>query len=101
MSAAISIPGFREEHYRGTSLGVTLAHPLALHLETRVESEKGPQWTTLRPGLVERGTTELKDRNALLSCIRNFREAVEAVVPGAYAWFDEGSLHLTLRAVIA
>eukprot|EP00898_Chlorokybus_atmophyticus_P007833 jgi/Chlat1/8050/Chrsp73S07531 len=30
---------------------------------------------------------------------REFRAAIEAALPGYYAWFDENSLHVTLRAL--
>jgi hypothetical protein len=29
-----------------------------------------------------------------------FRAAVEAEMPGLYAWFEEQSLHVTVRAII-
>lgn len=38
--------------------------------------------------------------SALPGILANFRKAVEAEVPGMYAWFDEASLHVTVRAII-
>lgn len=32
--------------------------------------------------------------------IDRFRQRVDAELPGMYAWFDDSSLHVTLRAVI-
>lgn len=76
--------GNRESHYRGTALGATLVHELACF------SPAG-----------QRGVTS--DRNystALPDIIRRFRLRVEEAMPGAYAWFEEASLHVTIRALI-
>jgi len=47
-----------------------------------------------------RGLQELADRQALLAAIHHFRARVDAALPGMYAWFADGSLHITLRALI-
>lgn len=31
--------------------------------------------------------------------VRRFRDAVDAALPGAFAWFDDGALHCTIRAL--
>ena len=36
----------------------------------------------------------------LLQIIRAFRHQVDSVLPDMYAWFDESSLHVTVRALI-
>jgi hypothetical protein len=33
--------------------------------------------------------------------IRSFRQQVDAALPGMYSWFDDASLHITVRAIIA
>jgi hypothetical protein len=53
-----------------------------------------------RPGLKRRGVQELNDRRRLLAAVEEFRRRVEEEVPGLYCWFDAGSLHVTLRALI-
>ena len=42
-----------------------------------------PAWSSALPGIVSK-----------------FRAAVEREMPGIYAWFDESSLHVTVRAII-
>ena len=39
-------------------------------------------------------------REALLAAVGRFRRRVDAELPGMYAWFDDASLHITLRALI-
>lgn len=53
-----------------------------------------------QPGPRRRGLRELADRRALLAAISRFRARVDAALPGAYAWFSDASLHVTLRALI-
>lgn len=100
MFVAVSKPGSRESHYRGPNIGVTLAHSLGMHLENDVDATKKSH-AHVRPALQHRGATELKDRKALLDCIQEFRQRVDRLLPGAYAWFDNNSLHITVRAIIA
>ena len=38
--------------------------------------------------------------NELLNMIRAFREEVDYIVPGMYAWFEDSSLHVTVRALM-
>lgn len=65
--------GNREMHYRGNAMGATLVH-----------------WVQ-PPGL---GGAAVQ---ALLSAVQAFRREVDATLPGMYAWFDDASLHVTLR----
>jgi hypothetical protein len=37
--------------------------------------------------------------SAILPVLREFRAAVDAALPGVYSWFDEGSLHCTVRSL--
>lgn len=74
----VAKPGSREGHYRGDRLGVTLAHPLLMDGD---EAEDA--------------------RLQLAAAIVRFRARVDAELPGLYAWFDNASLHVTLRAVIS
>lgn len=53
-----------------------------------------------RPGLRTRGPRELADRRALLAAIARFQRRVDSELPGMYAWFEDSSLHITLRALI-
>lgn len=36
----------------------------------------------------------------LLQIIRAFRHQVDSILPDMYAWFDEASLHVTVRALM-
>ena len=38
--------------------------------------------------------------SGLLEVITAFRYQVDSVLPGMYAWFDESSLHVTVRALM-
>jgi hypothetical protein len=51
-------------------------------------------------GLQQRGLAEINDRHRLFEAIQRFKSEVEKAVPGVYYWFDEKSLHITLRAII-
>lgn len=95
--ALASKEGNREAHYTGPALGAALVHQIPMAM-----GKGGPVsgFTSMRAGLRERGFQELADRRRLLLGIQQFRERVEAAVPGAYRWFDEASLHVTLRAII-
>lgn len=33
--------------------------------------------------------------------VRNFKALVDEKLPGMYTWFDERSLHVTVRAIIS
>ena len=63
--------GSRESHYRGTKLGVTLAARVAGSLP--------------------------RDLKQVLS---EFRERVDDALPDMYAWFDDESLHCTVRGLV-
>lgn len=77
--------GGREGHYRGPAPGVTLVHELGLG----------------GGGGEEGGAPAASSSRArLLAAVRRFRERVDAELPGLYAWFDEASLHVTVRAII-
>jgi hypothetical protein len=71
--------GGREAHYRAPAPGVTLVHELGLGASSE-----------------QQGT-----RQRLLDAVRRFRERVDAALPGMYVWFDDASLHVTVRAIIA
>lgn len=43
---------------------------------------------------------EKDNTSGLLHTIRAFQHQVDSVLPGMYAWFDEGSLHVTVRALM-
>jgi hypothetical protein len=38
---------------------------------------------------------------ATADIVRNFKELVDEKLPGMYTWFDERSLHVTVRAIIS
>jgi hypothetical protein len=79
--------GGREGHYRSMAPGVTLVHELGL-------GGGG--------GGCGAGAAPLSSSSSalLLAAVRRFRERVDAALPGVYAWFDEASLHVTVRAII-
>ena len=35
----------------------------------------------------------------MLRIVRLFRARVDAALPGAYAWFNDSALHMTVRAL--
>ena len=39
-------------------------------------------------------------KNDLLKIIRAFREEVDKILPDMYAWFEDSSLHVTVRALM-
>lgn len=71
--------GCRSSHYTGTALGATLVHDLACF---QAGGEEQP-WSVALPGI-----------------IRAFASRVEMALPGMYDWFDEGSLHVTIRGIM-
>jgi len=89
--------GGREGHYRSPAPGVTLVHelfsagvPAAAPAPAPTEGRAGGPVAAAAPALAR-----------LAADMRRFRAAVEAELPGVYAWFDEASLHVTVRAIIA
>lgn len=95
--ASVAKEGNRKSHYTGPVLGATLAHPLPLSF-TKVE---GTSAHSPKRGLKKRGVQELNDRAELNRLIREFRVEVDKLLPReTYFWFDDSSLHITLRALI-
>lgn len=70
--------GNRESHYRGPALGCTLVAGLFGQNRTLVHCQ-GTQVTKV---------------------INQFRQQVDQFLPGMYAWFDDSSLHVTIRALM-
>lgn len=89
--AAVAREGNRASHYRNAAMGATLVHPLSIY---------PVRGAAPRAALRERGVRELDDRHRLIEAINEFKQGVEAVLPGRYAFFEEDSLHITLRALI-
>ena len=83
----------------GPHLGATLMHPLAVAFDG-MESPRGSHAFVARPGLRQRGFSEIQARERLLAAIRRFRQRIDRELPGLYCWFEEASLHITLRALI-
>lgn len=75
-------------------------HPLAVTVDGCEPAPGSPVAHAARPGLRLRGLAEVSDRERLLAAVRKFRERVDAELGGMYHWFDESSLHITLRALI-
>ncbi|KAG1677218.1 hypothetical protein FOA52_013416 [Chlamydomonas sp. UWO 241] len=73
--------GSRESHYRGPALGLTLVHDISCFWD----AQGGPG-----EGL----------GSAFWDAVRAFRARVDAELPGMYTWFDESSLHITVRALM-
>lgn len=94
---AVARDGNRRSHYSAPNVGVTLAHPLPLSF-LKIDSPRSVH--TTRSGLRQRGVQEVADRTQLLKLIYEFKQEVVDLLPGMYYWFDEGSLHITLRALI-
>lgn len=95
--------GNRRAHYRSPEIGATLMHPLHPSKSVvRGESSQSPRsrHTMIHMGLQQRGLQEIADRQRLFEAIKRFETEVEAMIPGRYCWFDEKSLHITLRAII-
>lgn len=43
---------------------------------------------------------ESGDGERLATMVRAFRERVDEELPGMYVWFDDSSLHITVRALM-
>ncbi|DBA97850.1 TPA: hypothetical protein ACH3X3_012714 [Trebouxia sp. C0006] len=74
--------GNRESHYRGPALGCTLVASLVGQNKfpnKALDHNKGAQLTEV---------------------IDQFRQQVDQLLPGMYAWFDDSSLHVTIRALM-
>ena len=94
---SVARDGNRASHYTSPVTGVTLVHPLMAVPHTP-GSPGGSH--AQRVGFQHRGVEEILARKQLLEAVREFRAAVEELLPGLYYWFDETSLHITLRALI-
>eukprot|EP00879_Flechtneria_rotunda_P011304 GHRR01011809.1.p1 GENE.GHRR01011809.1~~GHRR01011809.1.p1 ORF type:complete len:303 (+),score=102.57 GHRR01011809.1:136-1044(+) len=115
--------GNRENHYRNPALGVTLVHEPPCFTQQRLPAEAistaaggsgdgaGEQLTARTSN--SSGTSSVASSgpdsssnnssvwsSALPGIIAKFRAAVEAELPGMYAWFSNASLHVTVRAII-
>ncbi|GBF97525.1 hypothetical protein Rsub_10448 [Raphidocelis subcapitata] len=75
--------GNRESHYRDAALGATLVHELSCF-----GGSGGP------------APADGRYSGALPAILGTFRARVDAALPGAYAWFSEPSLHVTIRGLI-
>ena len=120
-------PGNRASHYTAPAMGVTLfhglvypphRHPLLLGSNgcssgscseegrsPRVVGTMPPTATTIimsspPEGVQKRGLVEIRDRRRLVEAVQRFRDEVELLLPGYYRWFEDTSLHVTLRGVI-
>jgi hypothetical protein len=51
-------------------------------------------------GTAAAGSSTAAWSTALPGAITKFRAAVQAEFPELYAWFDDASLHITVRAII-
>jgi hypothetical protein len=119
--------GNREKHYRSPALGVTLVHELACFKPQQPittaaaingssivnSSDQGqPVASAAEDGRVQQTLATTADSrgrysssssawgSALPGIVGKFKSAIEQEFPGLYAWFDERSLHVTVRAVI-
>ena len=54
------------------------------------------------PAAAAEGGTGEGDEAArqLLAAVQQFRARVDRELPGMYAWFEDASLHVTLRAIM-
>ena len=77
--------GHRENHYRGPKVGSSLIVWVQEH------SSAPPPFTRYKGE-----TIEWVDP---CTWIKEFTKEVERVLPGLYAFFDENSLHVTIRAI--
>ena len=46
------------------------------------------------------GATLVARLKRLPEALADFRNAVDAALPGMYVWFDDSSLHVTLRGLL-
>lgn len=91
--------GNRESDYTAPNVGCTLIHPLAFGWGAdKGASPKSP--ATFRPALSLRGFDEFSDRKAVFMFIHELRQRVDSEVGTVYRWFDEESLHVTIRVLI-
>ncbi len=75
-------------------------HPLAVTFDGSESPTASGHPHAARPGLRLRGLAEIQARERLLAAIRRFRERVGRELGGMYHWFDDASLHITIRALI-
>eukprot|EP00775_Hariotina_reticulata_P011186 gene11186-11336_t len=88
--------GNREQHYRSPALGVTLAHELACF---RPQQAAAAATASTQQGGGGGGGSSTWS-SVLPDIVRGFRAAVQEEFPELYAWFNEQSLHITIRAII-
>lgn len=77
----VNIGGRRETHYRSPHIEATLVAFLSLQRGNSAPEE------------------HLSGRPVVPPYLQSFRESVDALLPGYYAWFDEDALHVTIRAL--
>jgi hypothetical protein len=90
LTHAITIHTFLQSK-KGTALGATLVHELACFRDGSGGSDASH--SGVGQGAAAYGT-------ALPGILRRFRARVEAALPGIYAFFDEQSLHVTVRGLV-
>lgn len=109
--------GNRESHYRGDHVGVTLVFRhrrrdlgLAAGAAARAKAEMAKAAAAKKEEEEKKsgggGREEKPEPHEgeiglarLGSICDDFRERVEAALPGMYAWFEPGSRHVTLRGI--
>jgi len=93
---AASGDGNREGHYRGAHLGATLVfrHRMRDGGGGGAEGGSGGWGSPAPPGSPPSGLARLQ------RVIDEFQAAVEAALPGMYAWFAPESRHVTLRGIL-
>ena len=71
-----------------------------LSLNAHVKSAGAALGCTLVADLGHSDPDTSCEENDVLNVIRAFREEVDNILPEMYAWFEDSSLHVTVRALM-
>ncbi len=85
--------GSRRSHYEDPCVGATLCIPLDIGPDSFGRDGTHPRAITSAEALQQNFVY------AFRSALQAIRNRIEAELPGMYHWFDEASLHVTLRGL--
>ena len=96
----VARPGNREHHYRERAWGATLVAPLGSYPSPQeTDPPRGPgSWSDERAAYEKLWREQRLEFLCRIS-VSEFRRKVDALLPGAYVWFSEESLHVTVRGL--
>jgi hypothetical protein len=96
----VNKPGSRLRSYReGSPSGATLVAFLTSRQQAVAHTPGDGGKAASNRMAAPRADTGGGIDSAILPALREFRAAVDAALPGVYSWFEEGSLHCTVRSL--